>query len=140
MGAVKIIYGGAGLRPEWGVDAQTVNDIVDVMVEHGIDVYDTARIYGGNEGLLGETGTPKRMTIDTKVVGGFNPRGLAVDKVKEDFETSLRELKVDKVSSTVALLASALTLLSLLTLGNYRSTGCTSTLPMPRPTWPTTSA
>ncbi len=98
MSKVKIIFGGGGIRPERGFpDLASIQDLFDLLEAHGIDTIDTARIYGPSENLLGQTGAGSRFVLDTKVPGGFSPGSLKPDELKKSVQTSLAELKVDKV-------------------------------------------
>ncbi len=100
MSGIKVIFGGGGLRPERGFpDSAAVKEALDVLEANDIDTIDTARIYGSSETLLGAAGAPSRFTIDTKIAGGFAAGSLSKEALKSSVETSLKELRVDKVLS-----------------------------------------
>lgn len=102
MSGIKVIFGGGGLRPERGFpDSAAVKEALDVLEANDIDTIDTARIYGSSETLLGAAGAPSRFTIDTKIAGGFAAGSLSKEALKSSVETSLKELRVDKVLSLV---------------------------------------
>ncbi len=103
---------------DWGVvDQKTAFEIMDYAMDHGINFFDTANVYGGldtrglSEEIIGKwfkTGGLRRekTVLATKVGrifeqdqtdGPNNCEGLSIYKIRRHLEASLKRLQTDKV-------------------------------------------
>jgi aflatoxin B1 aldehyde reductase len=97
---VKIIYGGGG----FSIDPTKIpdvhghaKDLVDSLKKNGVQIIDTAEIYGTSEEELGYQGAPEKFTIDTKIAGIIKP-GRGKDEIIEAGKKRLELLKTSQVS------------------------------------------
>lgn len=99
---VKLVYGGGALFPgqPFGTPAE-LNQLIDMLLENGIETIDTAQTYGNgtSEVLLGETGAVHRMIVDTKHCGGWIPGQSSTEAVISRGRESLKKLKANNVAS-----------------------------------------
>lgn len=89
------------------VDERAARDLVDVALDHGVNLIDTADIYGRgvSESMLGKILGKRRrakVLLATKVLGRMRPEdpssgGLSRRHVRQALEDSLRRLKTDYV-------------------------------------------
>ncbi|MBI3550982.1 MAG: aldo/keto reductase [Elusimicrobia bacterium] len=89
------------------VDEKTARDLVSVAIDHGVNLIDTADIYGrgASESMLGRILGKRRrskLLLATKVLGEMRPgdpnsRGLSRRHISEGLDDSLRRLKTDYV-------------------------------------------
>lgn len=88
------------------IDEKTAASLVDLALERGVNLFDTADIYGygAAETMLGKVLGKRRskVLIATKVLGRMRPEdpssgGLSARRIKEALEESLRRLKTDYV-------------------------------------------
>jgi len=101
MGTVS--FGGA--RPVSGVSAQDARNMVDLAIEHGVNLFDTADVYTGGEAeeILGTVLSQRRdhVLIASKVgqprSADPNDRGLSRRNIISACEGSLRRLKTDHI-------------------------------------------
>ncbi len=98
--------GGNDFFKAWGAtDAQGATRLVDVCLEHGVTLFDTADVYsqGLAERILGEAirGRRNRLLVSTKVTfpmgGGPNDFGSSRQHLLEAVDASLARLGVDHV-------------------------------------------
>ena len=92
---------------DWGVDAETAEDIVDRAVELGVTFFDTANVYhrGESEEVLGDALAKydrDRLVVATKVRGGMaddnpNAEGLGRKAIEQELANSLDRLGMDTV-------------------------------------------
>ena len=97
-------FGGDGL---WGdTDTREAQRQIDLCLDHGVNLIDTANVYGGtkSETIIGEAltdGRRQKLLIATKVrfsVGkGPNDQGLSRYHIIRECENSLRRLKTDVI-------------------------------------------
>ena len=105
-------FGGIGSAPAFfgaGENESEAHALMDAAWEAGITAFDTADAYGGgrSESFIGGWMRSRgvRPTLTTKT---FNPmsegadRGLAPDRIRRQFETSLERLGVDRVDVYLA--------------------------------------
>ena len=105
-------FGGIGSAPAFFGAGETESEahrIMDAAWEAGITAFDTADAYGGgrSESFIGSWMRSRgvRPTLTTKT---FNPmsegadHGLAPDRIRRQFETSLERLGVDRVDVYLA--------------------------------------
>ncbi|KAM0443744.1 hypothetical protein ACHAO4_010439, partial [Trichoderma viride] len=96
---VKLVYGGGALFPgqPFGTPAE-LNQLINVLLENGIDMIDTAQTYGNGiiEVLLGEAGAIYCMKIDMKHCGGWIPGQSSTEAVISRGRESLKKLKANK--------------------------------------------
>ena len=90
---VKIAFGGVALSSD------TITEWLKELEELGINVIDTAQIYGSSEEVLGNAGAASRFTIDTKLPGAWGPVSTK-DATIELGKASLQKLKTDSVSES----------------------------------------
>ena len=90
---LKISRLGFGGIPIQRVDADTTKELVQAMVEKGINYIDTARGYTVSESFLGEAleGVRDKFVLATKSMSRTK------DGVKADIETSLKNLRTDYI-------------------------------------------
>ena len=79
-------------------DAETVNELYDVLEKGGVKIIDSAQLYEGSEKIIGETNGGSRFTIDTKWKGGFGGV-LNTKEIVESAKVSIEQLKVKKGES-----------------------------------------
>ncbi|RYE53287.1 MAG: aldo/keto reductase, partial [Hyphomicrobiales bacterium] len=97
-------FGGDGL---WGdADTKEAQRQIDLCLDHGVNLIDTANVYGGSksETIIGEAltdGRRERLLVATKVrfsVGkGPNDQGLSRYHIIRECENSLKRLKTDRI-------------------------------------------
>ncbi len=94
-----------------GVDEKTASGLVDLAMEHGVNLIDTADVYGrgASETLLGRVlkGRRNKVLIATKVCGEMkagdpSTGGLSARHIKAALDASLRRLKTDHVDLYMA--------------------------------------
>ena len=98
-------FGGDGL---WGAtDVKDAQRQIDLCLDHGVNLIDTANVYGGSksETIIGEAltdGRRDRLLLATKVRfsrgPGPNDRGLSRWHIIRECENSLRRMKTDASS------------------------------------------
>lgn len=76
----------------------TIEEILDVLQEEGIQDIDTATLYGQSEVLLGQVQAGSRFTLNTKFPGGFASKPVTVASVVEAGKLSLKNLHTDQVT------------------------------------------
>jgi aflatoxin B1 aldehyde reductase len=87
---VKIIMGGAGFNGQGRFNTkESRNQVLDILLAHGVKNIDTARLYTGSEAAIGELEKRTQFVIDTKLVGGFSPGNVSRDQVIRDAQDSL---------------------------------------------------
>ena len=99
---VKFIFGGAVFDPVNG-NFGTVEEtkaLLQSLREEGIQVIDTAQVYGQSETLLGEADAVSSFAIDTKHCGGHIPGQSTKEKIVSRAEDSLARLRTNHVSAT----------------------------------------
>ncbi len=92
---IKIAFGGAGFLSS---SVDEVTEWLDIIEEAGIEIIDTAQLYGGSEEVLGKAGASSRFIIDTKLPGGFSAQLSTMEAVVEAGEKSLSRLDTNQVS------------------------------------------
>ena len=102
-----VTFGGEGERAErvGGVDAIEARRMLDVCIEHGVNLFDTADVYsqGHSEEVLGKALEDRRqqVLIATKVFGRMggdaNDAGLSRHHIQRACEASLRRLNTDYI-------------------------------------------
>ncbi|KAG9579372.1 Aldo/keto reductase, partial [Aureobasidium melanogenum] len=88
---IKTVFGGASV----GTSFKTVEDCRDVfktLKAHGVDVIDTAQLYGDSEKILGEAKAGEQFIIDTKTPGGFAPQNNTPDVIIKNGHESSKKL------------------------------------------------
>lgn len=100
-------FGGVGdFFKTWGdTDASGAARLIDICIEHGVSMFDTADVYsqGASESILGEAikGKRKRVLISTKVTfptgPGPNDYGSSRQHLIEAVDRSLRRLGTDHI-------------------------------------------
>ena len=82
-------------------DQQIVNQLVDYAIEHGINYFDTAPMYGGgrNEGITGEALSrhPRDKYYIATKMSNYDERTWSFEESKKMYEKSFRELRVDYI-------------------------------------------
>ena len=82
-------------------DQQLVNDLVDYAIEHGINYFDTAPMYGGgrNEGITGAALSrhPRNKYYVATKMSNYDQRTWSFEESKKMYENSFRELRVDYI-------------------------------------------
>ena len=80
---------------------ELVNRIVDYALEHGINYFDTAPMYGGgrNEGITGEALSrhPRESYYIATKMSNYDERTWSFEESKKIYEKSFRELRVDYI-------------------------------------------
>lgn len=89
------------------VDEKTARNLVDVALDHGVNLIDTADIYGygASEAMLGRILGKRRRSkvlLSTKLLGQMRPGdrssgGLSARRVREALDESLKRLRTDYV-------------------------------------------
>ncbi|HQZ13329.1 MAG TPA: aldo/keto reductase [Devosia sp.] len=98
-------FGGNGV---WGAtDVAEARRQIDLCLDHGVNLLDTANVYGGSRSetisgeVLAENGRRQRMMVATKVrfsMGqGPNDQGLSRSHIIEQCEASLKRLRTDVI-------------------------------------------
>lgn len=85
------MFGGASV----GSSFKTVEDCHEVfktLKAHGVDVIDTAQLYGDSEKILGEAKAGEQFIIDTKTPGGFAPQNNTPDVIIKNGHESSKKL------------------------------------------------
>ncbi|OAL04347.1 Aldo/keto reductase [Phaeosphaeriaceae sp. SRC1lsM3a] len=87
---VKIIFGAASLTDQGKFNTDEKREkVLDILAANNVSNLDTARLYAGSEQAIGKLDKRNNFTIDTKVVGGFNPGNVSRDQVVADVANSL---------------------------------------------------
>src|SRR6476620_7101561 len=99
-----VTFGGDGL---WGAtDVKDAQRQIDLCLDHGVNLIDTANVYGGSksETIIGEAltdGRRDRLLVATKVRfsrgDGPNDRGLSRYHIIRECENSLKRMKTDVI-------------------------------------------
>ncbi len=80
---------------------ELVNRIVDYALDHGINYFDTAPMYGGgrNEGMTGEALSrhPRESYYIATKMSNYDERTWSFEESKKIYEKSFRELRVDYI-------------------------------------------
>ena len=79
------------------LDQDTVNDMVDYALAHGINYFDTAPIYGESEVVMGNALSrhPRESYMLATKMSTMNDRNPTVESATRMFETSLKNLQTD---------------------------------------------
>lgn len=93
---VKIAFGGAGWLSS---SVEEVTEWLKILEEAGIEIIDTAQLYGSSEETMGRAGAGSRFTIDTKMPGGFSDKLCTKDVMIDACKSSLTKLNTDSVRS-----------------------------------------
>lgn len=91
--AVNLVFGSYTLNDAWNSTEEALK-MMDYLKKEGINKFDTARIYTGNEQRLGELPGHEDFIIDTKLGGGFVPGTLTKEHIISDAEDSYAKVKV----------------------------------------------
>src|SRR4051812_41145032 len=93
---IPLVFGTTGVHSKGSFRAkETVNEVLDTVLAHGIKHIDTAQIYGDAETVLGEAGVADRgFVVDTKSPGVFVPGSLEPSKLEADLRGSIARLGV----------------------------------------------
>ena len=82
-------------------DQELVNQLVDYALEHGINYFDTAPMYGGgrNEGMTGTALSrhPRDKYYVATKMSNYDERTWSFEESKKMYEKSFRELRVDYI-------------------------------------------
>ena len=80
-----------------GLDQDAVNEMVDYSIEHGINYFDTAPIYGQSEVVMGHAlkRHPRESFMLATKMSTMNDPNPTVESAKRMFETSMKNLQVD---------------------------------------------
>ncbi|KAF2678705.1 putative oxidoreductase [Lentithecium fluviatile CBS 122367] len=91
---IKIAFGGAS----WLFNpVEEVTEWLKILEENGIEIIDTAQLYGASEETMGKAGAASRFTVDTKMPGGFSDQLCTKDVMIDACKTSLKKLNTDSV-------------------------------------------
>lgn len=143
LGLGTMLFGGAGWLAAFGsTSASEAAELVDIALERGVNLFDTADIYSGgaSETMLGEIarGRRQRMLIATKCFGRTGPGdgdvGLSQRHIVAACEASLRRLGIDCIDlcqvhsfdALVPLEETLAALTSLVKAGKVREVGCSN--------------
>ncbi|KAF2179883.1 aldehyde reductase [Zopfia rhizophila CBS 207.26] len=86
---VKIIFGAASFN-----DPEKVKPVFETLKKQGVNILDTARLYGSSEEIIGKTPGHEDFIVDTKLQGGF-VRGTATrEGAISDAQDSLKKVGV----------------------------------------------
>ncbi|KAF2444606.1 putative oxidoreductase [Karstenula rhodostoma CBS 690.94] len=91
---IKIAFGGAAWLSS---SVDEVTEWLAFLKKSGIEIIDTAQMYGGSEVVMGNAGAASSFTVDTKTPGGFNEQPNTKDVVINSGKKSLENLKTDSV-------------------------------------------
>ncbi|KAI8814987.1 aldehyde reductase [Cladochytrium replicatum] len=91
MTTPKIVFGANGVWSD--LNETRAKEIFDLLEAGGIQVFDTARVYGSSEELIGKYSVGSRFVVDTKHPGGLAPGQSIADVAKVSFDL----LKLDQV-------------------------------------------
>ena len=111
-GAMRLPTRDGGHANNWMKDASTksidqeaVNEHIDYALEHGVNYFDTSPAYcrGESESVLGTALArhPREKYYIATKLSNFNESFWTLEKSKEMFETSLRNLRTRRLSSGV---------------------------------------
>jgi aflatoxin B1 aldehyde reductase len=93
---IKIAFGGAA----WlFTPVDEVTDWLAFLKKSGIELIDTAQVYGSSEETMGKAGAASSFTIDTKAPGGLNEEPCTKDVIIDAGKQSLKKLNTDSVST-----------------------------------------
>jgi aflatoxin B1 aldehyde reductase len=94
---VKLIFGGGPLTDKGNFKTPELRaQVLDVLLDHDVKNIDTARLYNGSEEAIGKLEKRAQFTIDTKLVGGFDPGNVSKDQVIKDAAHSLERVGIDQ--------------------------------------------
>jgi len=91
---IKIAFGGAAWLSS---SVDEVTEWLKVLAEAGIEIIDTAELYGSSEETMGKAGAASKFTIDTKNPGAFGSTPTTKDAVIKSCKESLKRLNTDSV-------------------------------------------
>ncbi|KAF2258402.1 putative oxidoreductase [Lojkania enalia] len=91
---VKVAFGGAAWLAS---SVDEVREWLKVLEEAGIEIIDTAEVYGASEEVMGKAGAASKFIIDTKMPGGFSPQLCSKDVMINSCKASLKKLNTDSV-------------------------------------------
>lgn len=87
---VKTIFGGAGISATARFKTkESAAEVLDILLANGVTTLDSARLYAGSEVAIGQQDKRAQFTIDTKLVGGFQPGNVTKEGVIKDAKDSL---------------------------------------------------
>ncbi|KAI8814990.1 NADP-dependent oxidoreductase domain-containing protein [Cladochytrium replicatum] len=95
MTAPKLVFG--AYNDLFNTDDCPAKDIMELLDSAGIKVFDTARMYGSSEELIGKNSVGERFIVDTKHPGGLAPGGATRQSILDLAKTSFEFLKMDQV-------------------------------------------
>ena len=97
----RLTLGGGGIGQVWGqVSRDEAAATLKAALDGGIDILDTAPLYGDCERLIGDTfagALPAGVKITTKCALGSPPAGEAARRLRASLEASLATMRVPRV-------------------------------------------
>jgi aryl-alcohol dehydrogenase-like predicted oxidoreductase len=97
----RLTLGGGGIGQIWGETSRDESKAtIHRAIDRGIDIIDTAPMYGNCEAIVGETfdgKLPAGVLITTKCQLGTPPKGEARKRLTQSLEASLAMMKLDHV-------------------------------------------
>ena len=91
---IKVVFGTAGAL----FTEATAPEIYRELLKNGVTTLDTAQLYEGKEEVIGNTSGGDSFVIDSKEMGGFNPKTATKQTVLQRGKESMEKLKAKQVS------------------------------------------
>ncbi|KAI8933063.1 hypothetical protein NX059_009708 [Plenodomus lindquistii] len=92
---VKTVFGCGSLSDESSFNNHEEREqILDVLLKHGVKTLDSARLYAGSEVAIGKLDKRTEFDIDTKIPGGFAPEGSSKETVIKATQDSLDRVNI----------------------------------------------